>query len=688
MNKYGIYLLVLCALFTCGHQTFAQGENKHWHFGYGHHIDFNSAPATYNNNSSVSTFESSATVSDAQGNLLFYTIGCRIWDRNGNEMPNATGLKGNGCNAGVAGSGQESVQVIPHPAHPDLYFVFSACAMEDGQDTVYYHLVNMRLNGGLGDVVPGSKNTVLYSGGGLSEFTTTAYGDCRNFWYIVTMGPQHNYAFYAYKVDEHGISTTPVISTPTTGLIPYDDLLAGSTKILSTNGYAYRTTAIGLLRSQFSRTTGQFNNFIMVPNTPGSRFDLSPNEQLLYMANNANLKQYNLQAPLATIGTGATTLAYSIQNGDVRLAPDNKIYVVSTGGQYLARVEQPDLAGAACTLTPQYLTFPSPLPPMLVRLGARVLARAQTDTFITAAPYKRSILCEGDSIVLSNLHPQALAYSWSTGSQAQQITVGEAGTYWRYVYTNDCKIIVDTFKVLSEPPLQLLGNDTGICTGDHITLNAALAVQAAYLWNDGSTGASLNVSAAGMYYVTATVGNCSFSDTVVVDTIIPRFDLLQNDTLICTGSPTLLQAVTNMNSNIHWSNGHTGPSITITQAGIYTAYTENKCGTQSDTVRIEDFDCNCKPLMPNAFTPNGDGRNDIFMPVFNPDCDALYYELKIYNRYGQLVYMTNRKGTGWDGTYSDNRPADAGVYFYTINLTNRYGDTERKLLKGDIMLVR
>ncbi|MNY71678.1 hypothetical protein D3C86_2100790 [compost metagenome] len=76
------------------------------------------------------------------------------------------------------------------------------------------------------------------------------------------------------------------------------------------------------------------------------------------------------------------------------------------------------------------------------------------------------------------------------------------------------------------------------------------------------------------------------------------------------------------------------------------------------------------------------------MPVFNPDCDALYYELKIYNRYGQLVYMTNRQGTGWDGTYSNNRLADAGVYFYTISLTNRYGDTDKQLLKGDITLVR
>jgi gliding motility-associated-like protein len=101
------------------------------------------------------------------------------------------------------------------------------------------------------------------------------------------------------------------------------------------------------------------------------------------------------------------------------------------------------------------------------------------------------------------------------------------------------------------------------------------------------------------------------------------------------------------------------------------------------------MDCSCKPIVPNAFTPNGDGRNDIFMPVFNPDCDERYYELRIYNRYGQLVYMTNRKGTGWDGTYTTSqKPADAGVYFYTISLYNRYGDKDPQLIKGDIMLVR
>jgi len=78
---------LLCYLFsiTLSFNAAAQRENNHWHFGENHHIDFNAVPPVYAANSSMLSNEACATVSDAQGNLLFYTMGSRIWDRNGNE---------------------------------------------------------------------------------------------------------------------------------------------------------------------------------------------------------------------------------------------------------------------------------------------------------------------------------------------------------------------------------------------------------------------------------------------------------------------------------------------------------------------------------------------------------------------------------------------------------------------------
>ncbi|WP_222166921.1 gliding motility-associated C-terminal domain-containing protein [Edaphocola aurantiacus] len=682
-----ILLFLLCGIYTAN----AQGENNHWHFGYGHHINFNMSPPAYAGNSNISTFESSTAVSDAQGNLLFYTIGCRIWDRNGNEMPNATNLLGNYSIAALPqykGSGSDCVQTLPNPANPNQYYIFSVKSAEEDCDKVYYHMVDMTLNGGLGDVIPATKNTLLFQTvqNGLKEHTTVTYGACNSYWFIATGGQPNNFAHYAFKIDASGISATPVISTPS--LTVNSAHLLGQIKILPQSQVSYMTTNNGLIRANFNKVTGVFSNFELIPNTEGYRFEYAPNEQLMYVKNVDAIKQYNLSLypNLVAIGASATTVGPGSQYPDMRLAPDGKIYVVDLGTGTLARIEQPNLSGTACTYTPAYITLQTP-PTNVMRLGAACLSRKIMDTVYTSTQTVLQ-LCPLDTITLHSTRQNMQAYEWSDGSTGPDKEVSIPGVYWVKYINNFCESFRDSFVVKKRIMPALLNKDTAICAGKALTLNAYQPELDHYLWSDGSTGPSLIVYNAGTYIVKAWTGHCQFTDTIQITTIKASILATPQDTIICSGSALQLFATTNMGSTIRWNTGQTGPSITINRAGVYQAYTENECGTQADSVHIEEMNCNCKPITPNAFTPNGDGRNDIFLPVFNPDCDALYYELKIYNRYGQLVYMTNRKGTGWDGTYSNNRLADAGVYFYTISLTDRYGDTDKQLLKGDITLVR
>lgn len=690
MNRYSLYVFLSCILLAGGHVCRAQGENNHWHFGAGHHLNFNANPATYASNSSMLTFESSATVSDAQGNLLFYTVGCRIWDRNGNEMPNATGLKGNNAISAYPlgyGSGQDCVQTLPNPANPDQYYVFSARSAEEKSDTIYYHIVDMSLNGGLGDVVPGSKNTVLFAGPEYSfmEFMTVTYGDCNSYWFIVSM-ESNNAPYYAYKVDENGVSTTPVISVPT--VINTHIGLTGLTKILPLSQTAYCTTLNGIMRSQFNKYTGQFTNFEMIPDIVTFRFEVSPDERLLYLTNDDGLLQLDLQLypNLAAITASATVINTGNTYSDLRLGPDGKIYRTNPINHSLARIEQPNIPGLGCSYTPLYTnTQPQTT---LMRLGAPALRRTVIDTLRNPLPIPAGVLCEGDTVAISSPHPDMRSYLWDNNSTTRDRMVMQTGKFWVQSLSDQCHLYTDTFEVSIMPPPQLLPDDTSLCQGDAMMISALHPRLDTYLWSEGSTAPAISVHAAGTYSVIASNQYCTFTDTINITTIIPVLDILQEDTLICNGSNLQLEATTNMNSSLHWSNGTSGYTTTVQGAGIYTVSTENICGTQLDSITVSGMDCNCRPVTPNAFTPNGDGRNDVFIPVFNPDCDALYYELKIYNRYGQLVYMTNRKGTGWDGTYGDNRPADAGTYFYTISLTNRYGATERQFLKGDITLVR
>ncbi len=136
----------------------AQGENNIWCFGAGAGIDFNGAVPVYFDQNMYSR-EGCASVSDANGNLLFYTRGSKIWDRNGNVMPNGTGMFGNGPvqNGQPIGSSAGGAIAVKSVTDPDIYYAFSLGALEDGPISLWYSVVDMTLNGGLGDVVPNTK---------------------------------------------------------------------------------------------------------------------------------------------------------------------------------------------------------------------------------------------------------------------------------------------------------------------------------------------------------------------------------------------------------------------------------------------------------------------------------------------------------------------------------------------------
>lgn len=89
--------------------------------------------------------------------------------------------------------------------------------------------------------------------------------------------------------------------------------------------------------------------------------------------------------------------------------------------------------------------------------------------------------------------------------------------------------------------------------------------------------------------------------------------------------------------------------------------------------------------MPNAFSPNGDGRNDVFRPVFKIDRAYTIDHFTVYNRYGQLIYTTSNMNSGWDGYYR-GRLQDQGVYYYIVKI--KFMDGSEKTLKGDVTLIR
>ncbi len=172
---------------------------------------------------------------------------------------------------------------------------------------------------------------------------------------------------------------------------------------------------------------------------------------------------------------------------------------------------------------------------------------------------------------------------WSTGVTASQITVTTAGIYWAQL-SNGCGATRDTIVLTQNPtPSVFLGNDTTLCTGQSLLLDATQP-NYSYQWHDNSTASTYSVTIAGTYAVTVTnATNCTASDNIsVAYTSAPPAINLGNDTTYCGPFSATLYA----GQSAVWSTGITANQINVNASGVFWAQASNSCGTTRDSVTI------------------------------------------------------------------------------------------------------
>lgn len=160
---------------------------------------------------------------------------------------------------------------------------------------------------------------------------------------------------------------------------------------------------------------------------------------------------------------------------------------------------------------------------------------------------------------------------------------------------------------------------------------------------------------------------------------------LRGDTTLCNGMPFLLETTMQEGISYRWSTGDTTCCIRVTQPALYILTASNKCGSKEARVQISYIKCNYCFFIPNAFSPNGDGRNDVFN--IKQVCPADKYKLQIFNRWGQLMFTTLSVNNSWDGTFK-GQPADGGTYFYLLEARLEDPSQGTIKLKGDLTLIR
>ena len=188
-----------------------------------------------------------------------------------------------------------------------------------------------------------------------------------------------------------------------------------------------------------------------------------------------------------------------------------------------------------------------------------------------------------------------------------------------------------------------------ICDGSTRVLEAGN--YQSYVWNDGSVNHSLNVNGIGTYYVTTTDSyGCVWSDTSKITTVLPKpINLLPADTSICSYGAIEIKTLRTFNAYL-WSNSSQNNAINVTSPGSYWVKVTDIYGCMGyETIKILPRDCIMNVFVPAAFTPNGDGKNDIFKALIIGKINS--FKLQIFDKLGQLMFETNKFSEGWNGLY-------------------------------------
>ncbi|MEM6685949.1 MAG: T9SS type B sorting domain-containing protein [Bacteroidota bacterium] len=352
-------LKLFCIFLFLSVSVNAQRETAHWFFGANAGLHFDSEVPTSVDIGQVDSLEGCASISTADGALLFYTDGITVWNREHQIMPNGTGL------AGSWSSTQSSI-IIPNPGNPNLFYVFTtdvvdaystATAPSNGFN---YSVVDMSLNGGMGAVTVKNVNLLANT----SEKVSATLSSDGNYWVIT----HRINSFYAYKVTTAGVNQTPTVSSTPNAVTDFRNI-RGNMKI-SPNG---STLAIAhtifepnqtgeLFIYDFDATTGMVSNEQFISSEIAFYgVEFSSSSELLYTSGKVilsnfltkiQLLQYDLTAndiPATrhVVHDYPTAQVTPSLAGSLQLGLDKRIYH-ALPVSYLSTINFPNLVGASC----------------------------------------------------------------------------------------------------------------------------------------------------------------------------------------------------------------------------------------------------------------------------------------------------------------------------------------------------
>ncbi|ARN77408.1 hypothetical protein BST97_05095 [Nonlabens spongiae] len=679
--KYKVFwmLFLLCAFAK------AQQESSCWYFGINAGIDFSSGTPQPLSDGQIVTLEGCATISDRSGNLLFYTDGTSVYNRDNALMPNGDDLKGDS-------SSTSSAIIVPIPNDPSRYYIITVDTDDNryrNNEGMFYSVVDMNLDNGNGDIDVFEKNINLLTL--TSEKLTSVKNATDDGYWILT---QFEDRFYAYELTSSGLNTSPVVST----VDPFIELITSSitnVDVSAMRGYIKLNSAGDkLVAAHFSNnSTSEFSGITDVTTARSLAYN-NGGELYLYDFDNATGIVSN-PVPLATKQDGGSY--YGVEfSSDNRYLYTEADYLIPSTTQVInldrAEIQRFDLTSSN------------------IAASKEVLYTDDTNTLRGALQigldgniYHATIGLESLARIENPNDPNA--------TYEQNAFALAPGTLSQY----GLPIFVQSFIVNAD----INGEDS--CLGDPAQFSASspdsiLSIE----WNFGdpasgndNTSTLINpehtFTTTGDFTVTAEITTAfgvtiqSITVSVFPDVVVNPF---QDSFTVCNegfeiGTFDLTSVITELEQDVDNQTIELYPSEehAQNQTSPITDISAINNTTNPETIAVHIANDNCEEILPiylaiencdveifNILTPNEDGKNDEFVIT---GLRNIYFnhKLSIYNRYGAKVWEGDNDDSPWNGTantglLSTGEVLPSGTYFYILD----FNEAEKEPKSGYVYL--
>jgi gliding motility-associated-like protein len=624
-----LLLLVCCYFFVSG-----QKETSQWFLHNGNRLQFNTSGPVNVAGPPMVNGVGLTSLCDGQGNLLFVCDGNKVRDKNMAIMPALINL------TNPLQIGGETLLAIKVPGQTSKYYLFYADNGGSSVSKLMYAVIDMSLNGGMGDVTVKNVNIATDVSSG---FTLVQQPGSDNFWIVTNEYRTTN--FRSYLVTTAGISSTPVLSVaganPITTEYNVTDLRTSPDgKMIAGYFYTYYPNqlfagAVAYIEVfHFDGNTGLITNKVKSTKlswiySGRGNVEFSPDSRLLYLLEkhiigglqpcgfgSSSLRQFNLCYTDSVTFTNNSTPVGStfsfctlVSLGRMQLGPDKKIYLPYGGSSALSTVDSPNLIGSSGRMT--FDAFP-------VTAGAGYGSPAFYHQYLAKA-VRNNITYTGDC------HPNPISFkitndtihaiTWDFGDPASgsnssaQLTpqhiFSAPGIYTvtAHLY-NTLNQLIETVNVpveVKDPLRRLLADyptDTTFCSGNELKIKLKV-INGIFKWSKKEAGYplyslgisdSMSIQGSGRYYVELLQNDCNGCkriDSIDVEVLPVPYVFFGNDRTLCTGDSTLLY-MQNTGADYAWNTGETTGSIWVKQPGTYwgkAEFNNNGC-PKSDTIVI------------------------------------------------------------------------------------------------------